>query len=310
MSRRHLRQIDEVHRVTKKMHILLAPQSIEALATIISGGGGNDETPPIGIYRSASKLESFMRGCNVAMSVGSGSRLPTLVEALERANRQGDQTILRNIVERAADPRDFLSDPERHEAVIDYLNARLSYDGLELQRVGSSVRLGTPGRSASVVNALANAIVVIDFDTVTRDLDRALMSAEQDPEDAVTSACSVVESVCRSVLIELGLPLPQKKDVQGLYQAIREPLGLSPDKPGVPDEIAGDVRTILGGLNSIVNGVGSLRTHGGDAHGRERGYRRVDSRIARLAIHSASTVSLFLVETWQKQFPTRQLKSH
>lgn len=26
--------------------------------------------------------------------------------------------------------------------------------------------------------------------------------------------------------------------------------------------------------------------------------------------HSASTVSLFLVETWQKQFPTRQLKSH
>jgi hypothetical protein len=104
--------------------------------------------------------------------------------------------------------------------------------------------------------------------------------------------------------------LPQKKDIQGLYQAIREPLGLTPDKAGVPDEIAGDVRTILGGLNSIVNGVGSLRTHGGDAHGRERGYRRVDSRIARLAIHSASTVSLFLVETWQKQFPTKQLKSH
>lgn len=292
------------------MHIFLAPQSIEALATVISGGGGNDQTPPVGIYRSASKLESFMRGCNVAMSVGSGSRLPTLVEALERANRQGDQTTLRNIVERAADPRDFLSDPERHKAVVDYLNARLSYDGLELQRVGSSVRLGTPGRSSSVVDALANAIVVIDFDTVTRDLDRALTSAEQDPEDAVTSACSVVESVCRSVLIELGLPLPQKKDIQGLYQAIREPLGLTPDKPGVPDEIAGDVRTVLGGLNSIVNGVGSLRTHGGDAHGRERGYRRVDSRIARLAIHSASTVSLFLVETWQKQFPTRQLKSH
>lgn len=292
------------------MHIFLAPQSIEALATVISGGGGNDQTPPIGIYRSASKLESFMRGCNVAMSVGSGSRLPTLVEALERANRQGDQTILRSIIERAADPRDFLSDLERHQAVIDYLNARLSYDGLELQRVGSSVRLGTPGRSSSVVDALANAIVVIDFDTVRRDLDRALTSAEQDPEDAVTSACSVVESVCRSVLIELGLPLPQKKDIQGLYQAIREPLGLTPDKPGVPDEIAGDVRTILGGLNSIVNGVGSLRTHGGDAHGRERGYRRIDSRIARLAIHSASTVSLFLVETWQKQFPTRQLKSH
>src|ERR1700760_2981946 len=114
------------------MHIHLAPQSIEALAVIISGGSGNDQTPPIGIYRSASKLESFMRGCNVAMSVGNGSRLPTLVEALERANRSGDQTILKNIIERAAAPRDFLSDPDRLQAVIDHLNARLAYDGLEL----------------------------------------------------------------------------------------------------------------------------------------------------------------------------------
>jgi hypothetical protein len=292
------------------MHIHLAPQSIEALAVIISGGSGNDQTPPIGIYRSASKLESFMRGCNVAMSVGNGSRLPALIEALERANRGSDQTILKNIVERAADPRDFLNDPDRLKAVIEYLNARLSYDGLELQRVGQQVRLGAPGRSASVVDALVNAVVVIDFDTVSRDLERALVSAETDPEDAVTSACSVVESVCRSVLVELGVPLPTKKDVQGLYQAVREPLGLTPDKQGVADEIANDVRTILGGLNSVVNGVGSLRTHGGDAHGRERGYRRIDPRIARLAIHSASTVSLFLVETWQKKFPTRQLKSH
>ncbi len=113
------------------MHAHLAPQSIEALAMVISGGGGNDTTPPIGIYRSASKLESFMRGCNVAMSVGSGSCMPALIEALERANRSGDQTVLKNIIERAADPRDFLSDPEKQQSVIDYLNARLSYDGLE-----------------------------------------------------------------------------------------------------------------------------------------------------------------------------------
>ena len=292
------------------MHIHLAPQSVEALATVISGGSGNDQTAPIGIYRSASRLESFMRGCNVSMRVGNGSRLPTLMDALDRANQEGDQTILRNIVERAADPRDFASDPHRLQAVIDYLNARLFYDGLELQRVGPHIRLGTPGRSSSVVDALVSVAAVIDFDTVNRDLERALASAENDPEDAVTSACSVVESVCRSVLIELGLPLPSKKDIKGLYQAVRDPLGLTPDKTGVADEIANDVRTILGGLNSIVNGVGALRTHGGDAHGRERGYRRIDPRIARLAIHSASTVSLFLVETWQKKFPARQLKSH
>ena len=222
-----------------------------------------------------------MRGCNVAMRVGAGSRMPALIEALERANRSGDQAVLKNIIERAADPRDFLSDPDRLQAVIEYLNARLAYDGLELQRAGEQVRIGTPGKSASVVGALATVVVTIAFDTVNRDLERALASAENDPEDAETSACSVVESVCRSVLIELGLPLPAKKDIQGLYQAVREPLGLTPDKTGVADEIANDVRTILDGLNSVINGVGALRTHGGDAHGRERGYRRVDPRIAR-----------------------------
>ena len=75
---------------------------------------------------------------------------------------------------------------------------------------------------------------MIDFDTVNRDLDRPLARAETDPEDAVTSACSVVESVCRSVLVELGVPLPAKKDVQGLYQAVRDPLGLTPTSKALP----------------------------------------------------------------------------
>jgi hypothetical protein len=293
------------------MHIHLAPQTIEVLALVISGGSGNDPTPPIGIYRSGPKLESFMRGCNVSMSVGSGSRIPALISALENANAQGDQKVLREIIERTADPRDFLSQPEKLTNVIEYLNARLVYDGLQLQHHGGRVRLASAGKSPSVIDALTTAVATIDFDTVSRDLDRALASAETDPEDAATSACSIVESVCRSILIELGLPLPDKKDIQGLYKAVREPLGLSPGKEGVSGEIADDVRTILGGLNSAIQGIGALRTHGGDAHGRERGHRRViDARIARLAIHSASAAALFLIETWQKNFPTKTLHPH
>ena len=61
---------------------------------------------------------------------------------------------------------------------------------------------------------------MIDFDTVSRDLERALASSQTDPEDAVTAACSTVESVCRSILIELGQPLPSKKDVQGCAGAL------------------------------------------------------------------------------------------
>jgi hypothetical protein len=137
---------------------------------------------------------------------------------------------------------------------------------------------------------------ILDFDTVSRDLERALASAREDPEDAVTAACSTVESVCRSILIELEQPLPDKKDIKGLFNAVKRPLGLSPDRTDLDSLIADDVRKI-----------GALRTHGGDAHGRERGYTRIDHRIASLAIHSASTVALFLIETWQRKFPSREL---
>ena len=161
--------------------------------------------------------------------------------------------------------------------------------------------------SAQVLTALAAKAGNVNFDTVSRDLERALKSAEQDPEDAVTSACSTVESVCRSILLELQQPLPEKKDIKGLFNAIKRPLAISSDRTDLDQLIADDVRKILSGLATVVEGVGALRTHGGDAHGRERGYLRIDARIARLAIHAASTVALFLIETWQRKFPNRAL---
>jgi hypothetical protein len=39
----------------------------------------------------------------------------------------------------------------------DYLNAGFSYNGIELHRIGSAVRLGAPARFSSVVDALVNA---------------------------------------------------------------------------------------------------------------------------------------------------------
>ena len=55
----------------------------------------------------------------------------------------------------------------------------------------------------------------------------------------------------------------------------------------------------LSGLTTTAKGIGALRAHAGDAHGRERGCKRIDGRIARLAIHGASTLALFLIETWE-----------
>ena len=287
--------------------MLLSPQTIDALATAISGGIGNEATPPIGLYRTGTKLESYMRSCGVMMNIGTGSRVPTLTAAIIRAVQEGNREVVQAIIERAADPKDFINQPEKLQNVLDYLNGYLARDGYELQQQGSACRLVKRGSSAEVVAALSARLAIIDFDTVQRDLRRALESVETDPEDAVTAACSVIEGVCRSVLGELSLSLPAQLDIQNLYKAVRAPLGLSPGKEDITPEIAADVRAILGGLNAAVQGIGALRTHAGDAHGRQRGFRRLDARVARLAIHSASGVALFIIETWQKKYPSKIL---
>ena len=286
----------------------LSPQSIDGIAEIISGGAAYaDAAPPVGLYRSGPQIEKFMRACNVPFKL-DGSRVPSLVNCLISLNNGHEAaTVLPRIIEAAADPRDFVHDPDRHSAVCDYLNRALRFDGFELQNHGGRMRLIEAGKGVPVLTELAGLSEIIDFDTVSRDLDRALASSQTDPEDAVTAACSTIESVCRSILIELGQPLPAKKDVQGLYNAVRQPLGLSTDRSDIDPILANDVRQILSGLATVVSGVGALRTHGGDAHGREKGYARIDSRISRLAINAASTAALFLIETWQRKFPARPL---
>ena len=200
--------------------------------------------------------------------------------------------MLPRIIEAAADPRDFAQESERHAAVLDHLNRALRFDGFEVQQQGGQMRLVEAGKTIPVLADLAGLSEVIDVDTVSRDLDRALASSQTDPEDAVTATCSTVESVCRSILIELGQPIPVKKDVQGLYNAVNEPRGLCPGCSDIDPLIANDARQILSGLATVIGWVGALRTHNGDAHGREKGHVRIDARIASLTIHAASRAAL------------------
>lgn len=174
----------------------------------------------------------------------------------------------------------------------------------EFERIVEDIEKASGSTSISEASEIARKF---DFDTVLDEIERARLFVDDDPEDAITAACSLVESVCRSILVELGLPLPKEMSLSPLYKSVREPLGLHPNKVGIDPRIAEDVRAILGGLTQSVGAIGALRTHGGDAHGRERGVRRVDSRIARLAVNSASSLAVFLIESWNKKYPQRTL---
>jgi len=277
-------------------------ESIEALTDVITGGGGYSATPPIGLYRSGPKLVAFFRNFGLKLEVVS--RVPSVRELLDDVNERPDgHKLLGQIVERVTDPHDFVNEPDKLKAVLEHLNRHLALDGFEVRQVGRSYRLiGTTVETPAAL-ALRERIEALDLDSVQRDFDRAM--EEGDPEDAVTAACSTVESVCKSLLDLMGLPYPAKQDIGGLTKEVSRHLKLSPERT----DITHDIKQILGGLAAVTGGIGALRTHAGDAHGRGKGTAKVDARIARLAVHAASTVSLFFIETWQRSMePIRAAK--
>lgn len=284
--------------MTKKF----SPFVIKALVETITGGSGSDLAPSIGIYRSASKIEQFLLDCGLNMRIGNASRVPATTNFLRViAQRDDGYAYIAQMIENVADPRQYLKEPEKATAVRDYLNDALVPDGLAVVVVNGKARLTERKSSGGIAEPFLAKVNTLDFDTVQIEIARAVGSLEDDPEDAVTAACSLVEAVCRSILIELSLPLPLKKDIESLARAVREPLGISPRRSGFPAEIEHDVFQVLSGLTSVTKGIGALRTHAGDAHGREKGFKRIDSRIARLALFSASSLALFLIETWERK---------
>jgi hypothetical protein len=50
---------------------------------------------------------------------------------------------------------------------------------------------------------------------------------------------------------------------------------------------------------NVTGGVAALTTHEGSAHGHANKNYRIEARHARLAVHAAHTMAVFLLETWE-----------
>ncbi len=192
---------------------------IKALVDAIAGGAANDTQAPLGIDRTGPKIEQFFLDCGLDMRVGANSRVPATTDFLRNVARQwGRRSGL------GADHRScrqtlatIYPSLKKGQAVLESLNTALEPDGLAVVIVSGKPQLVEKGAAGISLKAFVEKVALLDFDTVQRDIERALSSVKSDPEDAVTSACSLIEAVCRSILIELSIPLPPKKDVHGAH---------------------------------------------------------------------------------------------
>lgn len=106
------------------------------------GGGGNDPTPPIGVYRSGLKIEQFFLDCGVDMRIGASSRVPATTEALRRLAPKGDGSErIKQVILKVCDPREYLAEPEKAVTVREHINRALEPDGLSITIVSGKAHI-------------------------------------------------------------------------------------------------------------------------------------------------------------------------
>lgn len=151
---------------------------------------------------------------------------------------------------------------------------------------------------SSVISKRLEAIIAArDLAALQAEFDRVTENVESDPASAVTASCALLESLFKTYVEEEGLTMPSEQTLKPLWRLVRKNLNF--DASAVDDD--DDLRTILTGLGAIVEGIGSLRTHKGSAHGRGKIRYKLEPRHARLAAHSAYTLASFVLEAWEKQ---------
>lgn len=123
---------------------------------------------------------------------------------------------------------------------------------------------------------------------------KALDRRSSDPEGAITSARTLIESVCKHILDEANTSYDDAADLPKLYRQTAEVLKLAPSQH--TEQI---FKQILGGCTSVVEGLGSLRNRLSDAHGKGRIGIKPAPRHAELAVNLSGTLANYLLATWE-----------
>lgn len=125
---------------------------------------------------------------------------------------------------------------------------------------------------------------------------KALDRRVSDPEGAITSARTLIETVCKHILDDMNVQYDDTADLPRLYKEIAKILNLAPSQH--TEEV---FKQILGGCTAVIEGLGTLRNRLSDAHGKGKMGVRPAPRHAELAVNLSGTLASYLLATWESR---------
>ena len=142
-------------------------------------------------------------------------------------------------------------------------------------------------------------------DNIHRKILMMKRSLDNDTDLAIGTSKELIETICKIILKKLDSePSPKTKFPKLVMQTL--------NVLGVEYADLGEDRTnktfagIVTSLASLTHGIAEFRNMAGTGHGKDYGFRPVDTEYARLAVNSASTLVAFLLDMFKKHSEYKQ----
>ncbi|WP_257250345.1 abortive infection family protein [Burkholderia cepacia] len=186
---------------------------------------------------------------------------------------------------------DRLLAPEQLQSLFANLGAELNKREGQVDQSLAAVSSILAVESAELAAQMTATLAGIDNEVLTKNWIDVLNATHLETADGLTRSSRMLEAVCAWILIERKIDLPDKKTMSTLLKACLDVL----DWPTEEDAKA-DVKQLMGGVQSIANAVGTLRTHFGTAHGTSSHLPPLDPAFAILAKNACATAAIFLID--------------
>jgi hypothetical protein len=147
-----------------------------------------------------------------------------------------------------------------------------------------------------VNESISETLGKFNQDYINSQWSKAIERKIDDPEGAITTARTLIETTCKYILDDLKVEYKDGLELPKLYKLTAENLNLAPDQH--TEQI---FKMILSGCSTVIEGLGSLRNKLSDSHGKGISQAKPSSRHAELAVNLAGTMTTFLLETYQQK---------
>lgn len=138
---------------------------------------------------------------------------------------------------------------------------------------------------------------ILNAEYVSQQINLMESSIENSPHISIGLAKELIETCCKSIFEDKKETYDKNWDLTKLMKETTKLLKLTPEDIPNETKAASSIKQILGSLSSVVQGIGEIRNEYGSGHGKHGKFKGLQPRHAKLAVGSASTLAIYLLET-------------